>query len=455
MNPYEILGLRKWASIREIKKAYFNLVRKFSPELHPERFMEIRKAYDCLRTAKERAKVDIMVFNEVPGNIGFKDVENHTESVVKLNKAIKDLEAKGDDPPVRAQYLDLLRRRSLLYVSKNYWHEAIADWRRILELDEEDREARRNLVQGYARLAFSYAQNQLYPKAIESWKIVLQYNPSCLEALHNIAIAATRTANAALEKEYWERTLDRWGMMLDKKPNDEYLKNLIVETHNRFEGRFIGRKRTTGSAPPVTPAKPAPKAAPKAPRAMPENHNGPSHKPVRQAPVHQEALSKIEGFSENRKLGMACMSNGNWPQAVAAFEKCLSKRPDDVEILNHIGWAYLSCNSSTKAFSAWNRAAKLDPRNKQIQENLVKGHFQVGRQLRAQGAFAPALVHFKNVQKLMPNRPEVYMEIGNTYAMRRDFPAALEQWETVLKLDPENKEAKDAVRKAKAQMRPA
>jgi len=417
-NPYEILGLRKWASAKEIKRAYFGLVRKYSPEMFPERFVEIRKAYDALRIPANRAKVDFLLFSEIPGAIGFKGVEIKTESLVKLNKRIKDIEnSKTDNTPV---LLELLRKRSLVYVSKSYWQEAIADWNRILQIHRADREARRNLILGYSRLGFSYAQNGFLKRAVEAWKEILKYSPRCPEVIHNLAIAYTRLKQPEEEKKYWEKTLEIWSGRLDQDSDNEYLKNLLVETHKYFGGRFIPPKKERGDTQPKK---------------------------------YEEVLGQIGGFLENMKLGMACMNNKNWPQAIAAFEKCLTERPDDVEILNALGWAYLNSTNINKAFATWNRALRVDPRNATTQENLVQGHLTVGKNLRTQKAFGPALVHFKNILKVMPNQPEVFMEIGNTYAMKGDYLSAIEQWETVLELEPNNKLAKQAIREAKMHVR--
>lgn len=48
MNDYQILGLSEGADQKEIKRAYFKLVRQYSPEKDPERFQQIREAYERL-----------------------------------------------------------------------------------------------------------------------------------------------------------------------------------------------------------------------------------------------------------------------------------------------------------------------------------------------------------------------------------------------------------------------
>jgi tetratricopeptide (TPR) repeat protein len=421
-NPYELLGIRKWATTKEIKRAYFGLVRKYSPELFPERFIEIRKAYDALRMSRKRASVDIMLFNEIPGNIGFKGVRVETGSVVKLNKDLRDLENNTSIAQVEKenQKLELLKKRSLVYVKKNYWHEAIEDWNRILALDPNNKAARRNIIQAYGRLGYSYAQNNLLEKAVDSWKQILRLNPNCLEAVHNIAIASTQLKNSVQEKEYWEKTLDLWGERLDEDDGNDYLKNLILETHKFFGGRFMGRKKESESK-------------------------------ILTAEV---LIDQIGGYRDNKQLGMALMGNKKFAEAVKSFEKCLEEKPEDLEVLGTLGWAYMNSGDYTKCFNVWNKALKIDPDNQTIKENLVKGHLQVGKQMRNQKAFGPALVQFKNLLKLVPDQPEVYMEIGSTYAMKGDLRSAIAQWEKVLELDPKNKIAQQAMREAKSRIRP-
>ena len=41
-KDYEVLGLSEDADEKAVKRAYFRLVRQFSPEKDPERFQEIR-----------------------------------------------------------------------------------------------------------------------------------------------------------------------------------------------------------------------------------------------------------------------------------------------------------------------------------------------------------------------------------------------------------------------------
>ena len=61
---YEVLGLKRGASQKEIKQAYRKLARKHHPDVNPgdksaeERFKEINQAYEVLNDAEKRKKYD-------------------------------------------------------------------------------------------------------------------------------------------------------------------------------------------------------------------------------------------------------------------------------------------------------------------------------------------------------------------------------------------------------------
>lgn len=61
-DPYAVLGLARGASLAEVKKAYFALVREYPPEQQPDAFKQIRRAYERLRTADVKATTDLFLF---------------------------------------------------------------------------------------------------------------------------------------------------------------------------------------------------------------------------------------------------------------------------------------------------------------------------------------------------------------------------------------------------------
>ena len=53
-DPYEVLGLSRGASPEDVDAAYHRLARRYPPELHPERFSAIHRAYRLLSSFENR-----------------------------------------------------------------------------------------------------------------------------------------------------------------------------------------------------------------------------------------------------------------------------------------------------------------------------------------------------------------------------------------------------------------
>jgi DnaJ-class molecular chaperone len=54
MNPYLVLDLPLDAGDADVRAAYQELLRRYSPERRPEQFQIIQEAYEKLRTAHDR-----------------------------------------------------------------------------------------------------------------------------------------------------------------------------------------------------------------------------------------------------------------------------------------------------------------------------------------------------------------------------------------------------------------
>lgn len=60
-DPYEVLGLSVGCSGEELRQRYLQLVRQFPPERSPDRFAEIRAAYEELKDPVGRMQQRLFV----------------------------------------------------------------------------------------------------------------------------------------------------------------------------------------------------------------------------------------------------------------------------------------------------------------------------------------------------------------------------------------------------------
>src|ERR1700678_4804567 len=72
---YELLGVARKASVKDIRAAYRKLARKYHPDLNPgdksaeEKFKQIQEAYEVLSDTKKRQVYDQFGFN-APSSVG-------------------------------------------------------------------------------------------------------------------------------------------------------------------------------------------------------------------------------------------------------------------------------------------------------------------------------------------------------------------------------------------------
>jgi tetratricopeptide (TPR) repeat protein len=408
--------LRKGATDEEIKQAYIQLVKKYDPESNPERFMIIQSAYEKLKDTKRRAKEDVFSYNYVKGEFIYQEEDKSEEPVSEITHRIKTLEDQlKDDPGNREIRRNLIKSRmqySWQCVKKKLWIEAIHTWNAILDLDSTHLRARNNLIYAYIALGYSYALHGLLNEAIDLWEKALQMNPDNTDVIHNLAIACERNSLKDQSERYWAETIKRWKLKLDQDPNNEYLKNCIIEVHKHHGGVALDTVKDSRSA----------------------------------LEKYREILKiNPNDFDAQYHIAVTLMEDKKWDEAVEELSKLSRANPRNVEVMNLLGWGLLNSGQVDNAFNTWKRSLALEPKNYATRDNLVRAHLSLGKKLRESGLYTPALVHFKALLKYLPKSPEVHFEIATTYMLKGDPPSAYQEFQTVIDLDPKNKMARKAL----------
>ncbi len=182
----------------------------------------------------------------------------------------------------------------------------------------------------------------------------------------------------------------------------------------------------------------APEAEPE-PQPDPEPVAAPAPAPP---PAPQRQLSPME------KQLLHCWElgdRGEWREAVEKLRLLSRHFPQNVQVLNQLGWSMLESGSETEAFNTWKQSYLIDPNNPHTREFTSRGHLRCGRVYRERRVFDKALMHFKQLQRDEPQSVRVRFETAGTYALKGDKRHAIIEYEEALKLDPENEVALGAI----------
>lgn len=418
-NAYTILNLRKGAAEQEIKKAYVEMVKRYDPEKHTERFMIIQSAYERLRDPKKRAKEDAFTYNGARGEFQFTADEKVDEPQPEVLARVRQLEEQArqepDNPAVKPALIANYMKRSYRNTQKKLWTEAIKDWVSVLQLDPTHQRAKNNLIFSYVHLGYYYALNDLLAEAMGLWEKSLQMAPDNLDVIHNMALAAEKSGDKEKMQRYWNETVKRWKALLDKNPADEYLRTLIVEIHKHHGGRA--------------------------------QESVPTEETKEEAITQFREILKVApgDFDAQFSIASALMEQRKYDEAIEELKKLAVQHPKNLEIVNLLGWAYLNSGKFEIAFGTWRRGLSVDAKSSMIRDSIMRARLAVGKKLKESGHYTQALVHFKELQKMAPHQWELHYEIGETLLRKGDRRSALTEFQKVLDIDPKNKLARKAI----------
>lgn len=407
-TPYQILEVPKSAEPHEIKTAYFEKVKIYSPELHPDEFMVIRKAYESLKEPDSRAEADLKFLAHPVQQPGYSEIDSGALSLVKFNKEIEGLKSSEED---REALVQALKQRSLIHFEKQSWSDALKDWEQILEYDPEDDQTRDNIRLGKVHNAFSLAAQNKQSDALEAYEALLKEVSNDGQLLLNVAILADAAEGIDRSAPYWKKLQTQWKGQLSEAPEDEHLKNLIIQVQKRLAG----------------------------------------HK----APVEQEVVTTVASSKGKSSLQLAnsLIEQKQYSRAITLLESLIKQGQTEVDVYDSLGWALLHAGHIDKAFLTWRRAQREYTNHPTLKDSVTRAHFQLGKNMYEAGHYTPALTHLKQVLSGDPRNLEVYDLLAKIYLQRGDPHTAIDLWNKALRINPKSKQYQKAIRLAKLKTR--
>ena len=128
------------------------------------------------------------------------------------------------------------------------------------------------------------------------------------------------------------------------------------------------------------------------------------------------------------RAGMANERTGDYKGAARLYRRGLEIDPDNVEILNGLGWTLFQDGQPVEATAEYRRALSIDSAH-------VKSHNNLALALVELGQLDEAATHWKKSLELEP-KAEIYSDYGFTMARLGKPEEALESYRKALELDP-------------------
>jgi len=151
-------------------------------------------------------------------------------------------------------------------------------------------------------------------------------------------------------------------------------------------------------------------------------------------PLPAASIAKIEeqfldAYSFLR-AGMANERTGNYPGAVRIYERGLKVEPENVELLNSLGFALFQQGKSQEAITALEKALAVDPQHWKAHNNMALASIDIGELELAEA-------HYRESLAIEP-QPAIYNDLGFVLE-RQGLPhEATEMYRKSLELDPES-----------------
>ena len=183
-KDYEILGIDENADEKTIKRAYFKLIRTYSPEKDPERFQEIRAAYERLNEEKECPENGIML--EFPKDDSLaKDMFDHIQELMYAQDYIGACEIAKEGMQRYHEvecFLYMFARCSIL---TNKSGNAVKAYEKLAKqfpdkIYYKKELAKAYLMRGYTRKAFDMFQT-IYEEGCREAQFLLEYGTCCVD----------------------------------------------------------------------------------------------------------------------------------------------------------------------------------------------------------------------------------------------------------------------------------
>lgn len=117
--------------------------------------------------------------------------------------------------------------------------------------------------------------------------------------------------------------------------------------------------------------------------------------------------------------------------ASGEIEAMVKSSPNDIELLDQLGQAYLRENNTPKAIETYQKAVKLAPEKDSLKNHLAGGYIASSR-------YDDAVKTLEEVLSKNPNDKDAHYNLGHALVGKRQYGKAQEEFEKYIEINGEN-----------------
>jgi len=150
--------------------------------------------------------------------------------------------------------------------------------------------------------------------------------------------------------------------------------------------------------------------------------------------AYSRAVSLRPDYVEaHHNLGLLLADEGKFEQAIAHYNSALKTDPENAGVHDDLGLALSKLGKTQEAIDHYNEAIRINPKSASAHDNLGTALFRLGK-------MPQAIKHYSTAVALKPDDPVSHNNLGNVYAIQGQPEKAIEHYEISLNLKPDDPE---------------
>ncbi len=303
--------------------------------------------------------------------------------------------------------------------------------------------------EGYNTAGVMYYQSQRIEEAIAAFKRALQISPRYQLAKDNLHQLYREQGIAALADETYPQAISFFSQALQLAPTDSTLYSLIGEVYARngdHQNAIVEYKKGLQFNPGATDAR----------QNLARSYNNlgvqltQSQRWEEAIDAYQQAQQLMPDLASVKtnltdlywKRANTLREQGNLDPAIEAYRELLAFDSGAIDVHSLLGDLYFQKRNYPQAIREFNEAFTADPENPQARNNLIAIYHKYGQVLDNQKRYTQAIAQLEAGLALAPAHINLRLSLAYVHEHAKDFDSARRGFEGILELEPDNLQAK-------------